>query len=49
MPYLGEVLAVQTFIKDMTGVDLRDAVVREALVKAEEYRAREIQRELHDT
>lgn len=48
MPYIGEVLAVQTFIKDMTGVELREAVVREALVKAEEYRAQETDRERND-
>jgi len=45
MPYTGEVLVVQRFIKDMTGQELRTELVREALKKAEEYREREKQYE----
>lgn len=41
MPYQGEVLAVQTFIKEMTGHEIREAVIRAALEKAEAYRERE--------
>lgn len=41
MPYMGEVLAVQRFIKDMTGQELRTELIRAALEKAEEYRERE--------
>lgn len=45
MPYKGEVLAVQGFIKDMTGYEIREAVIEAALERAEEYRRAEQRRE----
>lgn len=37
---VGEVLAVQRFINEMTGQDIKEAVVRAALERAAEYRQR---------
>lgn len=48
MPYKGEIIIVQSFIKDMTGIELRIEIVKTALEKAEEYRAQERKREKND-